>query len=489
MKKLRFSLFSKIIFWFFLNLLIISGILLFIFNLDFRFSPRSPLFQSNNRIEAVSRLISNEFADASREERDQILAKYSEAYNVRFYVFDKTGNQIAGQFEQLPAEVSERMQNFQVSFPDSPFARRSGERRRAQNPPNRGLPPPPRERISFFVKTDEPNLYWSGSPILIFDKDQPDAKVAILLTASDSRNGRGLFFDPTPWLLIIGVVTLVSIIFWLPFVRGITKAVSGMTEAAEQIAEEDFAVRVNEKRTDELGRLGTAINRMTLRLSVFVHGQKRFLGDVSHELNSPLARLQVALSVLDDYANEKTAPYLASAREDVELMAKLVNELLTYSKAGIKTPDAKLSPVELKPLIERVAARETNGSDAQIEIETEENLSVLAQPEMLARALANIIRNAVRYAGHAGKITVEAKSEGDKVNLIVADNGAGIPEESLERIFEPFYRIEADRSRATGGTGLGLAIVKTCVEACQGKVTARNREPSGLEIIITLKKA
>jgi two-component system sensor histidine kinase CpxA len=125
--------------------------------------------------------------------------------------------------------------------------------------------------------------------------------------------------------------------------------------------------------------------------------------------------------------------------------------------------------------------------NGQVQIQIPDSLSVLAQPELLSRALSNLVRNAVRYAGQAGPITVSALRRDDTVVVAVADQGPGVPEASLQQIFDPFFRAEPSRSRDTGGVGLGLAIVKTCVEACQGTVSATNRMPKGLEVQIVLK--
>jgi two-component system sensor histidine kinase CpxA len=107
----------------------------------------------------------------------------------------------------------------------------------------------------------------------------------------------------------------------------------------------------------------------------------------------------------------------------------------------------------------------------------------------LSRALSNLIRNAVRYAGHAGPIEISAERLADGIAIRVSDSGPGVPPSELSRIFDPFYRVEASRSRETGGAGLGLAIVKTCVEACRGTVQARNRNPTGLEVTLRLPSA
>lgn len=467
--------------WFFLNLLLLGAILFLLFNLNFRFSPRSPFFGgSSNRIEAVTRLITREINQKPRGERDEILKRYSEAYNVEFFLFDSGGIQLGGREITLPEEVNATIADY-----DAPPSERGANSAVAPRDPSQL--PPPGPPPSIYTRTGSPTLYWLGARIMIFNQGRTEPTRARLLAASDSFSGNGLFFDPTPWLLILGTITAVSTVFWFPFVRSLTKNLTQMTTAAEQIADENFAVRVGEKRTDELGRLGRAINHLASRLSGFVSGQKRFLGDISHELNSPLARMQFALSILEDRVDEKNLAYVTDVKEEVELMSKLVNELLTFSKAGMKTADVKLERLKLLPLIENVVAREASKESVAVKIEISEKIEVSAQSELLSRAVSNVVRNAVRYAGEAGEINISAVNDNGSVKLEIADNGAGVPAASLEKLFDPFYRVESDRARQTGGTGLGLAIVKTCVEACQGKVVAENRSPKGLAILITLK--
>ena len=114
---------------------------------------------------------------------------------------------------------------------------------------------------------------------------------------------------------------------------------------------------------------------------------------------------------------------------------------------------------------------------------------MVAQPEYLLRSLANLVRNAIRYASHAGPITVSATERGNEVTIVVADHGPGLPDSELESVFRPFYRPEFARQRETGGAGLGLAIVRSCIEACGGAVSCRNRSPKGLEVAIRLARA
>lgn len=161
-------------------------------------------------------------------------------------------------------------------------------------------------------------------------------------------------------------------------------------------------------------------------------------------------------------------------------MAGLVGELLAFSRATHGRP-VRLEPVELQPVVERAWNRD-GSAGIQPKVEIPSGCRVLGDALLLQRALANLFRNAVRYAGSAGPITVNASREGNTWSVTVADSGPGVPAEALPRLFEPFYRPAPPYTRELGGAGLGLAIVKTCVDACGRTVTARNLEPRGFEV-------
>jgi len=478
--KFRLSLFARIMLWFFLNLAVIGGVLFVLFNLQFRLEPDSPLLAgASDRIENIARAITDDIRDKSREQREAILQQYSQIYRLEFSVYTNEGEKLAGKQSALPAEVLERIK----ARPPSPGIPPE-EAPLAGPPPNDRLPPRPRPFPVSTMKTSNPTRYWAVVRIPVYQSGNLDPVRAALTASSDSITGHGIFFNPKPWLVIAVVVFGLSILLWLPFVRSLTSTIKHLTSAAEKIAEENFDVRVDEHRSDELGRLGKAINHLAGRLNGFVTGQKRFLGDISHELNSPLARMQFALSILEEHTDEARQKYIADVQEEVQLMAKLVAELLAYARAGLKTSAIKLEAVRLLPLVEQIVAREASGFEVKIEVN--ENLKAIAQPALLSRALANVIRNAIRYAATTGPITVSATQNEDRVRLTITDCGTGVPEEEITKLFDPFYRPETDRARATGGVGLGLAIVKTCVEACQGTVAACNLKPTGFEVTIVL---
>jgi two-component system sensor histidine kinase CpxA len=190
--------------------------------------------------------------------------------------------------------------------------------------------------------------------------------------------------------------------------------------------------------------------------------------------------------ILEERVEAAQKSYVADAEEEVRLMSHMANDLLAFARAGMRTAEIRLVSVPLLPLVRQICAREAGS--CKIKIEIAENLAALAHPELLSRAIANVLRNAARYAGD-GVLSVAARPQHDKIRLSIADQGPGVPPETLARLFDPFYRLEPDRARATGGSGLGPAIVKTCVEACQGTVAAHNLHPSGLEISIVLQAA
>src|SRR5262249_17544706 len=279
-----------------------------------------------------------------------------------------------------------------------------------------------------------------------------------------------------------------SFLCWLPLVRGMTHAITQMMSATAAIAEGRFDVQVETRRRDELGSLGGSINRMAERLRSYVQGQKRFLGDAAHELRWPLGRMQVVLGILQERVSAEDKSYLRDLREEVEFMSELTTELLTFARAEMRPDTIELAPLNLREVVEHAVEVEGGGS-SEIQIGIDPALRVRGDEKSLFRALSNLVRNAIRYAGGQGPITISAQREADHVVLTVADCGPGVPESALEKIFTPFFRLESARDRKSGGTGLGLAIARSCVEACEGLVTCSNRQPHGLSVTVILQEA
>jgi len=283
-------------------------------------------------------------------------------------------------------------------------------------------------------------------------------------------------------VLLIGVG--ISALLWLPVVGGITHAIRRVNDASKRIAAGQFDVRLPDQRGDELGELATSVNAMAGQLGDYVMQQRRITADVAHELCSPIARMQMALGVVEQRGTPDQVNYLKKLDHELQHMAKLVGEVLTFSKAETLPERETPTDIPLRELIDQIIEREAAGIDVLVDVPSD--LTIQTLHEALDRALGNVLRNAVRYAAHAGQIQIRASQQNGKTTIAIADQGPGVPTDTLPRLFEPFYRPEVARARHTGGSGLGLAIVKRCIEACKGTVTARLREPHGLEVEVVI---
>lgn len=492
--KIRRPLYLQILFWFFLNLLVVAAATYLFVSMQFRIGFDSLLLaRSAERVETLTQLVAAQLAETPRAKWNDVLERFSAAYDIGCYLFRADGTQEAGTEIEVPSKVRSQLlapargQRVGAAGADDGLRRRVGGPPYGRGPGARGLAPFRGPHAKFLVRTSGPRRYWLG--VRIPDPDLAGSRpaAATLLFVSDSLSGGGLFLDWKPWAALAAGAVLFSVLFWLPMVRSITRAVSRMTEATGQIAEGRFEVRLHSRRPDELGELSGAIDRMASRLDGLVQGQKRFLGDVAHELCSPLARIQMALGVLEQRGGEAQRAYVDDVREEVQQMSQLVNELLLFSRASLGQRTARCQSVSLGALVRQAVEREAEGQ--KVAVSVEDDLRVEADPELLLRAIGNLLRNACRYAGDAGDITIAARRDGDQVRLRVEDEGPGVPEADVSRLFDPFYRLEASRCRESGGVGLGLAIVRSCVEACRGTVTARNRQPRGLQVEILLPAA
>ena len=453
------SLFAKILVWFFLNLFLV-GAVLFVF---FLFQPQVDLYsvfgkQVSDRIRAAGRLMSHDLAQTKVSEWPAVLTRHGEIYQVDFVLFMDDGSRFVSREMEIPEVLIKKVAR----------ALRSRAFQGGRNQGNRfGAMPmrhkmmhrayeeafPVQERYKYYpmmhdermgknfrlaMTTENPTRHWAGTRIFLFTEPSVPPITGLLVAVSDSITGNGFFFDPLPWIAVAAVVILLSVVVWIPLVRNITRPLTRMTRAAEEIANGRFDVVIEEKRSDEIGRLGNAINHMTSRLFGFVNGQKRFLGDVAHELGSPISRIQFGLGILEQHADEENRQRVADVMEDVDHMARLVNELLSFSKAEIKKSKMVLQAIDLLPVVERAVQRETKPED-EIIVQVDPSVRVLADPELLTRAISNIVRNAVKYAAGSGPITIMAETGKDQATIRIRDNGPGVPENHLDQLFEPFF--------------------------------------------------
>ena len=331
-----------------------------------------------------------------------------------------------------------------------------------------------------------------------------------------------IFFGPheIPGLgITIAVITSGLMCYLLAW--SLTSPVTRLRKAAQSLAAGDLSARTGAPaggRGDELAELMRDFDRMAERIEGLVDSQSRLLKDVSHELRSPLARLSVALGLARQKNSPEMAPELAGSLNRIELEAdrlnQLIQRLLTISRLESGTDGLRKTVLSLRELVEQVARDaeyETPGrgcrvtalaTTRQIPLIAENAMSgaptadaadefmVEADPDLLRSAVENVVRNATRYTAEGTTVEVRLERQraahGDELVVRVLDSGPGVPEEALEKIFEPFYRLDDARNRQTGGAGLGLSIADRAVRLHGGQLRASNRDEGGLEVQIRI---
>lgn len=296
---------------------------------------------------------------------------------------------------------------------------------------------------------------------------------------------------PPPPLLPFAIGILASLGFSALLAWHLVKPIRHLRRAFDAVAAGRLETRVGPRmgcRRDEIAELGRDFDHMAGQLQILVCSQRRLLHDVSHELRSPLARLQAAIGLARQQPEKRDASLDRIERESGRLDA-LVGELLTLSRLEAGTSGAADEEIDLVELLWNIvddARFEAEASGRRVQFGGAGEALVKARPELLHRAFDNVIRNAVKFTaeGTAIEISVERWIVPDRLIVIVADHGPGVPESDLQAIFEPFFRSGA--SAATAGFGLGLAIARRAIEAHGGSIHAQNRPNGGLRVAIVL---
>ncbi len=479
MSRLRLPLYLKILLWFGVNLLVLAFLVFGFLSMQFRMSLDWMLSgEAGERVSAIGDSLTDELSQLPEQQWPEALQRHGAQYDVTFALFSSNGTQIMGTQVQVPPEVLPKLIDKRGPN-DRPPPRRPPPGVARKRPSD--APPKPR----FMLRAGYPAHYWAGVHLDL--TQQSDHRPLTLLMVSNTITGGGLFFDLWPWLGLAAAALLLSALVWMPFVRGITGFIGRLNHAAGRIAQGNFGERVSRSRNDELGELSSSVNTMAAQLGEYVAEQRRITADVAHELCSPIARMQMALGVVEQRSTPEQASYLKKLDAELQHMAKLVEEVLAFSKAETLPERETAEAINLHELIVAVIAREAPEADIQLAVSTD--LHVHSLRDALDRAIGNVLRNAARYAADSGPVQIHAKQQDGQTVIRIFDQGPGVPPETLPRLFEPFYRPEAARRRSTGGSGLGLAITKRCIEACRGTVTAKLREPTGLEIVISIPAA
>jgi len=291
----------------------------------------------------------------------------------------------------------------------------------------------------------------------------------------------------------LGVAAIISALVSLLLARYLAAPLGLLSRASRQLATGDLSVRVGaplDRRRDEFGQLAQDLDEMAARLQLLQQANQRLLRDVSHELRSPLARLRVALEIARNKDQSRVVDELDRIELESERLEHLVDEVLSLLRESSGAQDLKLSCFDLtdllQDLVETVNYEISDGCEP-IKLQLQPPLLLEADRELLWRVFENLLRNALIHSGAADGIRVVAEqADGKQIRVSVSDSGQGIDETHIDRIFEPFYRVDEARNRGSGGHGLGLAIAASAVRRHGGRISASNRPEGGLEVQVLL---
>lgn len=371
-------------------------------------------------------------------------------------------------------------------------------------------------------ETQRPQFTDADSPPLFGRPAITESGAAYALVAESPRRSQFLF-HPAVHLLAI-VLTGGLFCYWLA--RYLTSPVTKLRAATRELANGNLDARVMPalgNRRDELASLAADFDLMAEKIQSLVDSQRRLLGDISHELRSPLARLNVALELARQRAGQDASTALERIQREAENLNEMIGQLLALTRLESGAAELKKTEFDLAQLVRDIADDaefEARSRNRSVKLETPEHCNIVGSDQVLRRAIENVVRNAVQYTAEGTEVEVKleclekANAEGsdDRFSktkskaqssrpaesrfkpgsdrglavITVRDHGAGVPESALAEIFRPFYRVDDARDRDTGGTGLGLAIAERAVRLHGGNVKATNEPTGGLGVTIVV---
>ena len=267
---------------------------------------------------------------------------------------------------------------------------------------------------------------------------------------------------------------------------GIASPLRTLSGAVEQFGQGDLSVRVSYTGKNEIGRLAGSFNDMAERIQTLLTAERRLLQDIGHELRSPLARLNFAVELSRTALNRDRA--VDRIQNEVDRLSTLVGELLEVTRAEGDPAARTMDLVVLTDVVSEVVHAcgvEAQARDSRIVLRSASSAQVRGDRELLRRAVENVLRNAIRFAPPGTDVDVDVRDQGRLTAIVIRDRGEGVPDDSLTKIFESFYRVDSSRDTKTGGLGLGLAIAQRAVHLHHGTIAAENVTP-GLRVTLAV---
>jgi two-component system sensor histidine kinase CpxA len=321
-------------------------------------------------------------------------------------------------------------------------------------------------------------------------------KVQLYFVSRGKSRHFNSFIMQLPYWLKVAIPIMVSMLLAWLLARTLIKPILAIKKAATAIGNGQLDARVENanNRNDELGSLSKSFNTMAEKLSQNLTANQRLLADVSHELRSPMTRLQIAVGLAQQSRNkpELQAKHLARCELEVTRLDKMIDDVLSLSRLENSFQKINLQTVRLDTLLTDICQDCQYLADEkhmQVTMKNFRSVKLLADQNLLNSALSNVIINAIKYSPQNSDVVISMQhllQPQESISIIIADIGSGVPVDALAQLFQPFYRINEARDRQSGGIGLGLAIAQQAVLAHNGDITAQNNNNGGLTVTITL---
>lgn len=297
-------------------------------------------------------------------------------------------------------------------------------------------------------------------------------------------------------LIRLAAILIVSGIICYLLARYLATPISKLSQATHRFAAGDFSTRVSSeigRRKDEISDLAVDFDYMAERIESLLTSQRTLLRDISHELRSPLARINVALELCRSRSGGESIKYLERIEQEAEALNELIEQILTLNRVEYGIGNCKKEEFDLNVLIDKIrndADFEAGSLNRSVKIIQSEQCHIKGYIKLIRRAVENVLRNAVIYTAPETSVEISLKKvlqDGHSLAAItIRDYGPGVPEQETTNIFQPFYRISEGRDRKTGGTGIGLAIADAAIRLHGGSIRAINVPGGGLSIEILL---
>lgn len=442
---MRGNLFIKI----FLGFWLITIAVLASWSLTVRYFENVPVSSAEERTGSPPRHLLRLFYELENEplsQLPQIADRMRRNHNVDLYILRRDGTELLAQSVPPPARRA--------------AAQVSSERRRA------------------VVRTD------TGSFVAhVLNRRPGEQLIAVVKITAPRPVVAALSANP---LLRLGMAIVISGVLCFLLSRLLTRRVRTLQGASHRLAEGDLDARITVRDSggDETDALARDFNSMAQQLQARIDSQKRLLQDVSHELRSPLARLRIALALAQEQP-DSTDKQLARIEQEAERLDELIGQLLSSQAESISL-DAHIDLVPLLQDLAKDADFEGKPNGKRVALFTDREEAIVASSgDLLQKCFENILRNALKYTATDTEVTVDLRVTDKGFSVCIEDRGPGVPESELERIFDPLYRVDTVRHRATGGYGLGLAIARRAIEQHGGELQALNTG-DGLRVIAVL---